>query len=66
MIAFHTPTNHRFLSQPTDNQGNYLFGNIPAGVYPFSLAYQGTEYAVQEQVDGRSDVDFVLRPSFRL
>ena len=66
VIAFHTPTNQIFSSQPTDNQGNYLFGNIPAGVYSFSLAYQGTEYAVQEQVDGRSDVDFVLRPSFRL
>lgn len=66
VIAHHIPSDQRFSSQPTDSEGNFFFGNVPAGVYLFSLTYQGAEYAVGEYVDGRSDVDFVLWPSFRL
>jgi hypothetical protein len=66
VIAHHISSDQRFYSQPTDSQGNFFFGNVPAGVYAFSLGYQGAEYAVEEHVDGRSDLDFVLRPSFRL
>ena len=66
VVAQHVATDRRFSSKPTDSQGSFFLGSVPAGVYIFSLDDGGAEYSVEPYVDGRSDVDFVLHASFRI
>jgi hypothetical protein len=50
----------------TDASGGYSFVGAPSGVYAFSLSVNGTDYVVQERLDVRVGIPFLLESCFEL
>ncbi len=50
----------------TDAEGGYVVDNAPTSVYSFTLRAGGTDYAVQERLDLRVGMPFLLESCFEL
>lgn len=50
----------------TDSQGVYFVGDAPTGVYAFTLTSAGVEYTVEERMDLRVRMPFLLESCFEL
>ena len=50
----------------TDTEGGYVVEDAPAGVYSFTLAAGGEDYVVQERLDVRVGMPFLLETCFEL
>jgi hypothetical protein len=59
-------TNQLFTSDATDARGSYMIPDVPAGIYAFSIEYQGTDYTVSDRLDARAGMSFLLETCFQL
>ena len=66
VVAHHIGSNQGFSGLETDEEGNFLIPNTPAGVYAFKLIYEGSEIPVSEHFDVRSENSYLLKTCFEL
>lgn len=59
-------TNERFSGLETDDRGSYVISPVPPGVYAFYLDYRGVEYSVDNHLDVRTSMSFLLETCFQV
>ena len=65
-VAAYALTSGEEFHVVTDANGSYLVEDAPTGVYSFTLAAEGEDYVVQERLDVRVGMPFVLESCFEL
>lgn len=59
-------TNDVFTSRGTDNLGGYLITGVPAGIYALTVVHDGRAFPLNELIDARVGMEYLLEACFEL